>query len=381
MLKIEDYNKNEIVGKASLPNRFIRAFKPVLFESGGFPITVEYEQELIRYIDSMHAYSLKRHFDELCKGLTNKEFELLKKTTADIHNLTKELYNEDFLVKAPMLASLFEKRIIDAVSTDKNKKIMEIGGGSGTLGCVLLNDDRKYISTDVTQSFYLIQNRLYEYISKNGVNELVTDELDKNSSCIHVPYWKMWETRYNPIDVDILTSNHALLEMSQNSLRFYLNYFKNAMDRNNGALVFQGGGWRIHQNLVDLINLFDEHGYKLQYFDHHNEVLAFSTTGESLKDEVIKELNILLQNPKTDKIHALGENIISRLDNGKIYYCDELGHKIKNHFDDINKEEKITYSMLINYYDTFNNIKESYDDEFGDYISPQSIQKSKVRKK
>lgn len=380
MLRIEDYNKNEIVGKANLPNRFIRAFKPVLFESGGFPITVEYEQELIRYIDSMHAYSLKRHFDELCKGLTYKEFELLKKTTADIHNLTKELYNGDFLVKAPMLASLFEKRIIDAVSTNKNKKIMEIGGGSGTLGCILLNDDRKYISTDVTQSFYLVQNRLYDYISKNGVNELVTDELDRNSSCIHIPYWKMWETRYDPIDIDILTSNHALLEMSQNSLRFYLNYFKTSMDKNNGALVFQGGGWRIHQNLVDLINLFDEHGYKLQYFDHYNEVLAFSTTGENLKNEVIRALNELLLNPQTDKIHALGDNIVSRLEDGKVYYCDELGNKIKKYFDTIDKEEKISYSDLTSYYDTYNNIKESYDDEFGDYIFPNSTLRSKVRK-
>lgn len=40
MLSIEDYNNNEIDGKIKLSNRFIRAFRPKLFDAGGFPTTV-----------------------------------------------------------------------------------------------------------------------------------------------------------------------------------------------------------------------------------------------------------------------------------------------------------------------------------------------------
>lgn len=59
MLSIEDYNSKEIDGRIKLSNRFIRAFRPKLFENSGFPTTVQKEEELVRYIDSMHAYSLK----------------------------------------------------------------------------------------------------------------------------------------------------------------------------------------------------------------------------------------------------------------------------------------------------------------------------------
>ena len=68
---------------------------------------------MARYIDSMHAYSFERHYNDLCGGITEKEFELLKKTTIDIYNMTKDMYKSDCLVKAPMIASICEKRIIN----------------------------------------------------------------------------------------------------------------------------------------------------------------------------------------------------------------------------------------------------------------------------
>ena len=175
MLSIEDYNSKEIDGRIKLSNRFIRAFRPKLFENGGFPTTVQKEEELVRYIDSMHAYSFESHYNDLCGGITEKEFSLLKKTTNDIHDMTTRKYNADFLVKAPMIASICEKRIIEAAlgSTDE-KRIFEIGGGSGTLGCLLLEDNIKYSATDVTQAFYLIQNRLFDYITNGDIKEQIT---------------------------------------------------------------------------------------------------------------------------------------------------------------------------------------------------------------
>lgn len=76
MLSIEDYNSKEVDGRIKLSNRFIRAFRPKLFENGGFPITVQKEEELVRYIDSMHAYSFESHYNDLCGGITEKEFSL-----------------------------------------------------------------------------------------------------------------------------------------------------------------------------------------------------------------------------------------------------------------------------------------------------------------
>lgn len=195
MLSIKDYNSKEVDGKIKLSNRFIRAFRPKLFENGGFPTTVQKEEELVKYIDSMHAYSFESHYNGLC----------------------------------------------------------------------------------------------------GGINELVNENLNIDSKCIHIPYWKLWEMRETTINIDLTVSNHALLEMSPNSLRFYLNFCKNAMKNSkDGLFVFQYGGWRIDQTLIDLIELFDEYGFYLKYFDHSKEIAGFSLKEGSVKKEVLLALKDLL---------------------------------------------------------------------------------------
>ena len=327
----------------------------------------------------MHAYSFEKHYNNLCNGITQDEFDLLKKTTKDIYDMTSENYDEKFLVKAPMIASICEKRIIEAaLGYTEDKRVFEIGGGSGTLGCLLLEDNFNYSSTDVTQAFYLIQNRLFDYIKAGKINEMVIEELNNNSDCIHIPYWKLWEIRENPFDIDIAVSNHALLEMNSNSIRFYLNFCNNAMKKNKeGLFVFQGGGWRIDNNLIDLIELFDEYGFYLKYFDHSKEIAGFSTKEGSIKKEVLQELkNLLLDNKNYETIPGLGKNINIRLNPSQIYYCDELGNRMNDYFLELAKKDKINIDEVIDYYESYQTTKESPDDEFAEFISC----KKKVRK-
>lgn len=370
-LSIEEYNVQENYGKIQLSNRFIRAFKPKLFEAGGFPTTVVLEAELARYIDSMHAYSFERHYNDLCGGITEKEFELLKKTTIDIYNMTKDMYKSDFLVKAPMIASICEKRIIEAaLEKTEGKRIFEIGGGSGTLGCILLEDNIQYAATDVTQAFYLIQNRLFDYITNGKINEMANQQLNEKASCVHVPYWKLWDMRNNPFHIDLAVSNHALLEMSPNSLRFYLNFCKKAMKNSkDGMFVFQGGGWRIDQNLIDLITLFEEYGFYLKYFDHSKEIAGFSLKEGSISDEVLDALKSLLSNGvATEKIYALGTNINSRLNANEIFYCDDLGERMNQEFNKIKYLPKVDIEYIKEFYNSLNAQHESPDEEFAQYI-------------
>lgn len=370
-LSIEEYNEQEHKGKIKLSNRFIRAFRPKLFEAGGFPTSVQVEDELIRYIDSMHAYSFDDHYNKLCEGITYEEFELLKKCTYDIYEFTKNVYNGEFLVKAPMIASICEKRIIEAsLGSTENKRVFEIGGGSGTLGCLLLEDEIKYAATDVTQAFYLIQNRLFNHICKNDINELVNEKFNNNSRCIHVPYWKLWEMRNDPIETDLVVSNHALLEMSPNSLRFYLNFCRKTLEKSkDGVFVFQGGGWRIDQNLIDLINLFEEYGYYLKYFDHSKEIAGFSLQPGSIKNDVVRALeNLLNGDVEIEKIYALGNHILERLNSKEIYFTGTLGEMMNDKFEKIKKMEKIDIETVKSFYSQFGDLKMSPDDEFGEYI-------------
>lgn len=375
-ISIEEYNKKERENKQFLSNRFIRAFRPKLFENGGFPTLVDCEEELVRYIDSMHADSFDSHYNDLCEGITQNEFELLKKCTSDIYNMTLDYYQKEFLVKAPMIASICEKRIIEAALGDvTDKRVFEIGGGSGTLGCILLESGIKYSATDVTQAFYLIQNRLFNYITNDNINELVTQNLETTSSCIHVPYWKLWELRNKPFDMDLIISNHALLEMSPNSLRFYLNFCKIALKASKeGVFVFQGGGWRINQNLVDLINLFEEYGFYLKYFDHSKEIAGFSLKEGSVKKDVLISLKRILESDiEIEKIYALGNHILSRLEKEQVFVCDELGERMQYYFEKKSMEPKISIDKVKDYYGTFKLSDGSPDDEFADYIAPRRV--------
>lgn len=375
-ISIEEYNKKERENKQFLSNRFIRAFRPKLFENGGFPTLVDCEEELVRYIDSMHADSFDSHYNDLCEGITQNEFELLKKCTSDIYNMTLDYYQKEFLVKAPMIASICEKRIIEAALGDvTDKRVFEIGGGSGTLGCILLESGIKYSATDVTQAFYLIQNRLFNYITNDNINELVTQNLETTSSCIHVPYWKLWELRNKPFDMDLIISNHALLEMSPNSLRFYLNFCKIALKASKeGVFVFQGGGWRINQNLVDLINLFEEYGFYLKYFDHSKEIAGFSLKEGSVKKDVLISLKRILESDiEIEKIYALGDHILSRLEKEQVFVCDELGERMQYYFEKKSMEPKISIDKVKDYYGTFKLSDGSPDDEFADYIAPRRV--------
>ncbi len=367
-LAIDDYNKKESLSMCDLPNRFIRAFRPLLFEQGGFPTRVATDVELNRYVDSMHANSFSHYYNDLCHGITLREFELLKKTVQDIVDFTKKNYGFSFAVKDPMIVSLFEKRLLEAISSDKDKTIFEIGGGSGILGALLINDGFKYASTDVTQAFYLLQNRLYNYLTDDGLNEMVLEEYDKDSRSIHIPYWKLWQDKDNPIDFNIVISNHALLEMNSNSIRFYLNYCYDILKKNKGCFVFQGGGWGIDKNLVDLICLFEEYGYRLQYFDHSKEIGCFGVSGDSVKDKVVNELKSLYKDSETKVVNGLGEILADRLPQDMVFRTGYFGKRLKDGLNSYDKHDKLDINTVSDYYDQLSCDKVSLDSEFTEYI-------------
>lgn len=135
--------------------------------------------------------------------------------------------------------------------------------------------------------------------------------------------------------------------------------------------VFEiGGGWRIDQNLIDLIELFDEYGFYLKYFDHSKEIAGFSLKEGSVKKEVLFALKELLSKDiETEKIYALGTNINSRLDSKQIFYCDEVDERMNSEFKNIEKLPKVEIQKVKRYYKNLNALKQAPDDEFADYIS------------
>lgn len=137
----------------------------------------------------------------------------------------------------------------------------------------------KYISTDITQAFYITQNNLWERLDPGCVEECM-DKVDglneaDRKKILHIPYWKLWELRNADLEADIIVSNHNLAEMHERALRFYLQYAKQLM-RNSEYKLFiaQSSGSTRFRNVDYLLNTFDAMGFALVYSERHFVVFA-----------------------------------------------------------------------------------------------------------
>lgn len=136
---------------------------------------------------------------------------------------------------------------------------------------MLNREGYEYASTDITQAFYLLQNRLMENVCEGSAEEclesvLTLHERQTPNSMLHIPWWKIWELRDSDLEADIIVANHNLLEMHERALRFYLQYGKRLM-RNSRyhLLVAQGLGSGALRSPKYLMALLLEYDYRLVY--------------------------------------------------------------------------------------------------------------------
>lgn len=285
-LTVEQYNTYEEEGRQNVPNKFLEAFQSENFETVGFPSRIRNSKEIYKFLDSMHDGRLRFYYEDknLACAPTYEEFETIKTLSKDIYDFSAETYGRGVVVKAPILAMSKVCRKIKALSElnvceENMPTIFEIGAGNGVLGIMLHRLGYKYISTDVTQAFYLEQNNLWEGLDPDCVMECFDcidnlKDIDKDKM-IHIPYWKLWELRNTNLEADIVVSNDNLLEMTEMALRFYLQYSKQLM-RNSEYKLFVAWhpGSALLRQVDYLLPLFDEMGYALLYSERFFVVFA-----------------------------------------------------------------------------------------------------------
>ena len=62
-LTVKNYDLSEKEGKKNLSNRFLQAFQPVTFDKAGYPTRIESEDEVYRFLDTMHENRLKLYYE------------------------------------------------------------------------------------------------------------------------------------------------------------------------------------------------------------------------------------------------------------------------------------------------------------------------------
>ena len=254
-LRLADYDYAEEEARARLPNRVVAAFQPVVFQEIGYPSRVRWEFELIKYVDVMHEMRFEGDFQHLLGGITEGEFDLVRRLTTLIARWTGSRFERQALARGSVLRSLNVYRHLRYLFGDQRPRVFEIGPGCGYLGTLLMLEGYPYAATDVSQAFYLYQHWFWNFLSDGKVVELATEDEPTTPAAltsvpqggaVHVPWWKFAQLEPGmAVPFDVVVCNHALCEMHPDSLGFTVKMasaFLRASRHHSATFLFEGWG-------------------------------------------------------------------------------------------------------------------------------------------
>ena len=181
----------------SLPTRVIECCSPVTFAAVGYPMRIGTIRSAGRYIDAVQEARTELTFQVLIGALTEDELSNLRSIASAIANMSEQHYGRRLVPRSALLRAAAVVRQIRNLVPRRQQTILEIGGGSGYIGALLVQMGYGYISTDITQAFYIVQNHVLNAVAGDRFIELATDPrsffdfpLPPRGSCLHVPWWK-----------------------------------------------------------------------------------------------------------------------------------------------------------------------------------------------
>jgi len=274
------YNEAEVEGLAPLCCRAIECFRPSQFAAVGYPFVINSMSELWRYTESMHeAIGLPQPMEEylmatmLMGGLTEQEIEEAKRIKPALDDISRTIGRPVEYPVYSMFLAFNQARHISCLAAS-GSTVVELGGGAGYLGALLVLRGYRYIATDVAQAFYILQSNLLGRLSAGGVIDLVdkqhsADDLRtlKPGQAAMVPWWR-WAQRSTlaGLSIDLVTSNHNLLEMHPRSRLYHLAAVRESLSPQGNGFVFEGWGDGQYPRWT-AVKDFSDHGFVLAHND------------------------------------------------------------------------------------------------------------------
>ena len=283
-LSVAEYDEAEQSAISVTPNRVVAAFQPVTYARIGYPDRVRQESELFKYIDVMHEGEFEQHVTRDLAGLSEDEFDLVRKITSLICGFSESRFGIKSTGRASVLGALNVFRHIRYQFGDARPCVLEIGPGNGYLGAMLMLEGYPYLATEVSQAFYLYQNHLWNFISGGNVIELAHPDNSVDNigvpppgGAIHIPWWELVRLKPELIPpIDVATGNRVLCEMHPQSLDFILKIASGSM-RSRGdrkAFVFEDWGLPGANSADAVTENFYKTGFGLVYYDPLITVMA-----------------------------------------------------------------------------------------------------------
>lgn len=267
-MDIIDYDARETAAMQRLSAEHIRAFSPVTFLQIGIPTRVDVERSLLRCMDSLHERDRTLDYHTVMEYSAD-EAALIETINDTVVDLCIRLFGRPVRPwMGPVVAThLF--RAVDALSKVARRplRVLEIGCGSGYLGALLSLAGHNYLGTDVTQAYYLWQNRLLASLNKDRfVEGAVQDGMDyvANFEVAHMPWWHFAELyRGNLPEFDVIVCDHTLGELPYLTLRYVSYLAARALTKSPiGLLLFDRPGEHAQNTQATIDHTFSTVGLK-----------------------------------------------------------------------------------------------------------------------
>lgn len=244
-----EYLLFEEKAKETAPNRILEACVASTFNFVNYPTEISTVKSAQRYIDTMHEGRFFDTLQMLGGKITPNEEKLVYKIFQKICLLSKKKYKKVKIPISSLFRALLIFRQIECLFSGKKIKVLEIGPGSGCLGALLIEAGHLYISTEVSQAFYIYQNHLYNALSCSEFEEMAISKSyffpngPKKGKIVHVPWWKfVLPSPSINFSVDVVTCNHALCELHPNALN-YIALVSAKLLKGDGLKCFMFEGW------------------------------------------------------------------------------------------------------------------------------------------
>lgn len=302
-LDINQYNAIEKNALEKLPNRVLSAFGVFLFARVGYPLSVNSNPEVEKYIDVMHERRGDDDFRDLLGNITPQEFEDLKRVNYSVNEFSLAHFKKKAIAANVPIRGLNVLRHLRFLVGDQKLRIFESGPGCAYLGGMLIQNGHYYASTDVTQGFYIYQNHYLNHLTKGKMREFAKASEDistwkttgEDSMSAHIPWWDYAELRPGKIpEFDIFSCNHALCEMHVDCA-MYTARTAREMLRGSGfkAVVFEGWGWAKENSVESVTKAFYTNGFVMVHYDPYITVFVPADSEYAVNAQVlpVKGLN------------------------------------------------------------------------------------------
>jgi len=280
-LSPDQYDRAEQRGTEALPCRAIEFFRPTTFAEVGYPVRIRSIAELWKYTECMHdGIGLTERMDKylmsnlLAGGFTDQELNETRIVKEALDDIGRAAGRPVEYPSSSMILAFNQARHISCV-VPPGSTIVELGGGAGYLGALLTLRGYRYIATDVTQVFYILQSQLIGRLSRTRLVDLVDPDLGPSDlaslepgQAALVPWWR-WAQREIPsaVSIDLATTNHNLLEMHPFCRLYHLSVVRDSLSADAVGFVFEGWGSPIRNPRWTAVKDFWDLGFELAHND------------------------------------------------------------------------------------------------------------------